>query len=213
MKNDLRIVMVGAPGSGKGTQSVQMAQQYGIPHISTGDIFRACVAGEHPLGKLIESYISKGKLVPDELVVQMVKDRLNQEDCKKGFILDGFPRSLSQAQELDKITQINCVIDLDVSESVLMARLCGRRSCAKCKNVSHVSLLNGQTTCPKCGGELYVRDDDKPETISHRLRVYESETKPIVDFYNKRGVLLKIDGNKPSKEVFVDIIEALKTRC
>lgn len=213
MKNGLKIVMVGAPGSGKGTQSTKIAEKYGIVHISTGDVFRACVSSDHPLGKLIESYISKGKLVPDELVIEMVKDRLSQDDCKNGFILDGFPRSIYQAEELEKITQIDCVINLEVSESILMERLCGRRSCRQCKHISHIEFIGDSTVCPVCGGELYIRDDDKPDTIHHRMEVYERETKPIVGFFEGKGSLLHIDANRPSQEVFASIVEALNTIC
>lgn len=213
MKNGLKIVMVGAPGSGKGTQSVKIAEKFSILHISTGDIFRACVASQHPLGKLIESYISKGKLVPDDCVIEMVKDRLAQDDCKNGFILDGFPRSVYQAEKLEEITHVDCVIDLEVDEAILMERLCGRRSCKQCRHISHVSLLNGSTTCPVCGGELYLRDDDKPDTIHHRMQVYEEETKPIVEFFEKKGTLVHINSNQSPEQVFADIVEALKTIC
>lgn len=213
MKNNLKIVMVGAPGSGKGTQSSKMTVEYGIPHISTGQIFREKVASKHPLGKLIESYINKGEFVPDEIGIQIVIDRLKEEDCKNGFILDGFPRSLYQAELLEKMLEVDYVINLEISEQRLMDRLCGRRVCSACGLVTHVSALSGADVCPKCGSALNVREDDKVETIKHRMGVYERETKPIVDFYRKRGKLIDVNSDQDSDKVFEEIKEALSAVC
>ena len=213
MKNNLKIVMVGAPGSGKGTQSSKMTVEYGIPHISTGQIFRKKVASKHPLGKLIESYINKGEFVPDEIGIQIVIDRLKEEDCKNGFILDGFPRSLYQAELLEKMLEVDYVINLEISEQRLMDRLCGRRVCSACGLVTHVSALSGADVCPKCGSALNVREDDKVETIKHRMEVYERETKPIVDFYRKRGKLIDVNSDQDSDKVFEEIKEALNAVC
>ena len=213
MKSNFKIVMVGAPGSGKGTQSTKLAEKLCLPHISTGEIFRGYIASKHPLGKLIESYIGKGELVPDELVIDIVAERLKDDDCKNGFILDGFPRSIAQAEMLDKVLKIDCVINLEVHEEVLLNRLLGRRVCSSCGRITHVTALKRDGVCPFCCGTLSVRHDDTSETVKHRMRVYERETKPIVDFYHNKGNLINIDSDKQPEEVFENILKALNEIC
>lgn len=213
MKKGLKIVMAGAPGAGKGTQATQMAVRFNIPQISTGDIFRYHIGNGTPLGQKIKSYMDAGRLVPDEVVLEIVADRLAQPDCANGYILDGFPRTLNQAIEFDKTADVDCVVYLDVSKQKLMDRLTGRRTCRDCGNIAHISVLEGKSVCPKCGGELFMRDDDKEETILNRLEVYEKETKPIIDHYGKKGKLIDINSDQTPQKVFDDITEALNGIC
>ena len=205
----MNIILLGAPGAGKGTQAVQLAKQYNIPHISTGDIFRANIKGGTPIGVIAKSYIDKGQLVPDEVTVEIVKQRLEEDDCKNGFLLDGFPRNIFQATELDKISVIDKVIDIEVDFSKLLKRITGRRVCSKCGESYHIDFLEGKTACTKCGADLIQRADDNEETVKNRLFVYEKQTAPLIEYYTNQGKILKIDGDKSIQEVFEEICKKL----
>ena len=205
----MNIILLGAPGAGKGTQASKIAQKYNILHISTGDIFRANIKGGTPIGKLAKSYIDAGKLVPDEVTCDIVEDRLKKDDIKGGYMLDGFPRNLFQAERLDKFAHIDLCLNIEVDEKLLMDRICGRRVCA-CGQSYHVSTLNGATTCQKCGGELYQRADDNPETVKARLDTYNSQTAPLIDYYRAQGKLKCVTSGVGSPdEVFAQIEEIL----
>ena len=205
----MNIVLLGAPGAGKGTQATRISDKFGLPHISTGDIFRDNIKRGTEIGLLAKSYTDKGQLVPDEVTCKIVEGRLAEEDCKGGYLLDGFPRNLFQAQELDKFSKVDAVINIDVDLSLLMARLCGRRVCKSCGERSHVDCLGGKTTCERCGGELYQRKDDNEEAVGARLKVYTEQTQPLIDYYTEKGVLLNIDGVGAIDEVFARICAAL----
>lgn len=201
----MNIVLLGAPGAGKGTQASLIEEKYSLAHISTGDIFRANIKGGTPIGKVAKSYIDAGKLVPDEVTCELVKDRLSQEDVKGGYMLDGFPRTLFQAGELDKFAHIDLCINIDVDVELLMDRICGRRVCS-CGESYHISTLGGATTCKKCGKELYQREDDNPETVKARLETYFAQTAPLADYYRKQGKLFTVKSGKGSpEEVFAHI--------
>jgi adenylate kinase len=206
MKN---IVLLGAPGAGKGTQAALIANEYNIPHISTGDIFRKNIKEGTELGKLAKSYIDRGDLVPDSLVIDLVADRLAQEDAKNGYILDGFPRTIVQAEALDKVAHIDVALDIEVPFETIIERLGGRLVCL-CGETSHVTWLKGSKTCPKCGGEMYVRDDDKPETVKARLEVYQRQTAPLIEYYGKKGNMVSVDASVGSVEkVFEEVKKVL----
>jgi len=212
----MRLVLVGPPGAGKGTQAEFIAEHFDIPKISTGDIFRANVSGGTDLGKLAKSYMDAGDLVPDEVTNAMVRDRLAQPDAKAGFLLDGFPRNVAQAGELDGIldelgVKLGVVLDLDVDFDEVVKRLSGRRTCKKCGHVWHVEYDPPTTPeiCDRCGGELFQRDDDKPDTVRHRLEVYHVQTEPLIDFYRERGQLVKIDALGAVEDVTERAIAAL----
>ena len=204
----MKIIFLGAPGSGKGTHATKIKTELNVPHISTGDIFRANIKSGTPLGVLAKSYIDKGALVPDQVVIDIVADRLKQEDCKNGFILDGFPRTISQAEALEKITCIDVVVNLEVDDAAIVKRVAGRRMC-RCGETYNVAFLNGATTCAKCGGELYQREDDKEETVKSRLAVYHNETAPLIEYYAKKGILKNIDGAQGIDAVYADILKVL----
>ncbi len=213
----MNLIMLGPPGAGKGTQAKMLVEKLGIPQISTGDMLRAAVAEGTELGKKAKEYMDKGQLVPDEVVIGIVKERLSKPDCEKGFILDGFPRTVPQAEALDKILEemgkrIDYVINIVVPDEEILKRLTGRRTCKKCGAMYHViyNPPKQEGVCDKCGGELYQRDDDKEETIKNRLKVYAEQTAPLVDYYRKKGVLVDIDGTKSINEIFEDILKALK---
>jgi len=205
----MKIIFLGAPGSGKGTHATRVKVDLGIPHISTGDIFRENIKGGTPLGILAKSYIDKGALVPDDVVIKIVEDRLSREDCKGGFILDGFPRTIYQAEALKRIAAIDVVINLVVDDEAIVKRVAGRRMC-RCGETYNVAFLNGATTCAKCGGELYQREDDKEETVKSRLEVYHKETAPLIDYYRKEGLLVDVDGSQGIEAVYADIMKVLK---
>lgn len=188
----MNIILQGAPGAGKGTQASKIADRYGLPHISTGDIFRENIKNQTEIGVLAKSYIDKGQLVPDEVTCKIVEERIHREDCKNGYMLDGFPRTIAQAEALDKITKIDLVINIDVDHSLLMERLCGRRVCKDCGESYHLSRLNGETKCARCGGDLYQRKDDNPETVQSRLEVYSAQTEPLIAYYTKKGLLFNV---------------------
>jgi len=213
----MRLILLGPPGAGKGTQAEFIIEKYGIPHISTGDIFRKNIKEGTELGKRAKSFMDKGELVPDSLVVELVEDRLNQEDCTAGFLLDGFPRTEFQAQELDKILsalkiELNAAINISVNPSVLVARAIGRRICKKCGATYHIENNKPQVegVCDKCGGELYQRADDVEETVKNRISVYTNETMPLIKYYGTQNKLIDIEGEQDIKAVFTDIVNALK---
>jgi len=215
----MRLVFLGAPGAGKGTQAKRLVEKYGIPQISTGDLLRAAVAAGTALGKEAKSYMDRGELVPDSVVLGMVKERLSQDDCKKGFILDGFPRNVAQAEALDKmlaemIMPLDIALNLDVPFDDLMKRLTGRRTCKSCGQMYNVyyspSKVEGK--CDKCGGELFQRDDDKEETIKKRLDVYRAQTEPLIDYYSKKGILKSVSGTGSIDEIFNSIYAILEKK-
>lgn len=197
----MNIILLGAPGAGKGTQASMIVDRYGLPHISTGDIFRENIKNQTEIGLLAKSYIDKGQLVPDEVTCKIVEARIREDDCKNGYMLDGFPRTVAQADELDKISHVDLVINIDVDFSLLLDRLCGRRVCRACGESYHVSRLNGATTCARCGGELYQRKDDNPETVQSRLDVYKEQTAPLIEYYEKKGVLFNVVSDERPPEV------------
>lgn len=204
----MNILLLGAPGAGKGTQASQIAAKYGIPHISTGDIFRKNLKEGTPVGLKAKAYIDKGQLVPDEVTCELVAERLKETDCKKGYLLDGFPRNLAQAKALDEISTIDTVVNIDVDLAALEARITGRRVCPKCGESYHVSVKT-DSRCDKCGQTLVQRDDDKPETVKARLEVYKSQTQPLIAYYSEKGVLKSVDGMQSIADVFADIVKVL----
>ena len=206
----MNIVLLGAPGAGKGTQAAFLEKKYGLVHISTGDIFRANIKGGTPIGKVAKSYIDAGKLVPDEVTCDIVKDRLTRDDVKNGYMLDGFPRNLFQAKELDKFAHIDVCVNVSVDFSLIMDRICGRRVCS-CGASYHISTLGGKTTCAKCGKPLYQRADDNPETVGARLETYKTQTAPLIDYYKEQGKLVTVEcGNASPEEVFAMACEKLE---
>lgn len=212
----MKIIMLGAPGAGKGTQAKKIADKYQIPHISTGDIFRANIKNGTELGKKAKTYMDQGLLVPDELVVDLVVDRLAQDDCKNGCVLDGFPRTIPQAESLDealaaKGEAIDYAIDVDVPDENIISRMSGRRACVACGATYHIVHIPTKVegVCDRCGEKLILRDDDKPETVKKRLTVYHEQTQPLIDYYTKKNVLKSVDGTKDMEEVFRAITEIL----
>lgn len=212
----MRIVLLGAPGAGKGTQAKKLIDKYGIPQISTGDILRQNVAKGTPLGKEAKSYMDKGELVPDRVVLGLVEDRLKKDDCKKGYILDGFPRNTAQAEALDKILaslsmSLTGALSVDVPKEDLMKRLTGRRTCKGCGQMYNIyfSAPKKEGICDKCGGALFHRDDDKEETIKRRLDVYDAQTAPLIDYYKKSGILKSVTGVGSIDEIFSKVCSAL----
>ena len=206
MKN---IILLGAPGAGKGTQAAMIAEEFKVPHISTGDILRRNMKEGTPLGLKAKAFVESGGLVPDEVVIGLVEDRLSQDDCKNGYILDGFPRTIAQAEALDKVAKIDLAINIDVPFETIIDRLGGRRVCV-CGETYHVSMLNGETTCKRCGKELFIRDDDKPETVKNRLRVYSDQTQPLIDYYRSQNKVVDIKANGTKEEIFADIKKVLE---
>ncbi|WP_202319609.1 adenylate kinase [Archaeoglobus neptunius] len=213
----MNLIFLGAPGAGKGTQAKRVSEKYGIPQISTGDMLREAVANGTELGMKAKEYMDKGELVPDEVVIGIVKERLQQPDCNKGFILDGFPRTLAQAEALDEMLKelnkkIDAVINIAVPEEEVVRRIVYRRTCRKCGAVYHLIYAppKEDNKCDKCGGELYQRDDDKEETVRERYRVYRENTEPLVEYYRKKGVLYDIDGTKDIDGVWQEIESVLE---
>ena len=212
----MKIIMLGAPGAGKGTQAKQIAAKYSIPHISTGDIFRANIKNGTELGKKAKEYMDQGLLVPDELTCDLVMDRIAQDDAKNGFVLDGFPRTIPQAEALDaaltKIGQaMDFAIDVDVPDENIINRMSGRRACLNCGATYHIVSIppKKEGICDTCGNELVLREDDKPETVKKRLDVYHDQTQPLIDYYNGKGILKSVDGTQPMEKVFEDITAIL----
>ena len=205
----MNVIFLGPPGAGKGTQAVRVCERLGIPQISTGDILRRAIKEQTPTGLAAKAYIDKGQLVPDSVVIDIVRERLAAKDCENGYILDGFPRTVPQAQALATFAKIDAVIDIEVSDEKLTERLSGRRVCLSCGGTYHVSRLNGSTTCEKCGATLIQRDDDKAETVLSRLKVYHAQTAPLIDFYAEQGLLKTVDGSQPMDDCFSAILSAL----
>ena len=212
----LRTILLGPPGAGKGTQAVKIVEKYGIPHISTGDIFRENIKNGTELGKKAQEYMNRGELVPDDLVIEIATDRLLKDDCKNGFLLDGFPRTIPQAEVLDKaLSEINDKIDyainVDVPDENIINRMGGRRACLSCGATYHMVHIppKKEGICDVCGQPLVLRDDDKPETVKNRLDVYHKQTQPLIDFYNAKGILKSVDGTVDMKDVFAAIVAIL----
>lgn len=212
----MKIIMLGAPGAGKGTQAKMLAEKYGIPHISTGDIFRANIKNGTELGKKAKAYMDQGMLVPDELTVDLVIDRVQKDDCVKGYILDGFPRTIPQAEALTKALsgrgeKIDAAVDVEVPDEAIVTRMSGRRACVKCGATYHIVYNPTKTEgiCDACGDALILREDDKPETVQKRLTVYHEQTQPLIDYYKTLGVLVEVDGTKNLNDVFADICAIL----
>ena len=212
----MKIIMLGAPGAGKGTQAKKIAEKYQIPHISTGDIFRANIKNGTELGKKAKTYMDQGLLVPDELVCDLVVDRVKQEDCKNGYILDGFPRTIPQAESLDEALgqigeSLDYAINVDVPDEHIVNRMSGRRACVGCGATYHIvyAPTKKEGVCDVCGAELILRDDDKPETVQKRLSVYHEQTQPLIDYYKGKGILKDVDGTKDMDVVFQAITDIL----
>jgi adenylate kinase len=212
----MKIIMLGAPGAGKGTQAQMIADKFNIPHISTGDIFRANIKNGTELGKKAKEFMDKGQLVPDELTVQLLLDRVANDDCKNGYVLDGFPRTIPQADVLDsELTKlgdkVDFAINVDVPDENIVRRMSGRRACLKCGATYHIEHIppKKEGICDKCGSELVQREDDKPETVQNRLSVYHEQTQPLIDYYDKKKILKTVDGTKDMQEVFNDIVNIL----
>jgi adenylate kinase len=213
---NMKIIMLGAPGAGKGTQAKMIAAKYGVPHISTGDIFRANIKNGTELGAKAKEYMDKGLLVPDELVVDLVIDRFKEDDCAKGYILDGFPRTIPQAEALDAALtaigdSVDYAINVEVPDSNIIERMSGRRACVGCGATYHVvyNPTKVEGKCDTCGAELILRDDDKPETVKNRLKVYHDQTQPLIDYYKGKNILKEVDGTVDMNDVFAAITEIL----
>ena len=213
----MKIIMLGAPGAGKGTQAKKIAEKYSIPHISTGDIFRANIKNGTELGKKAKTYMDQGLLVPDELVVDLVVDRVSQADAQNGYVLDGFPRTIPQAEALDEALKtisdkVDYAIDVDVPDENIINRMSGRRACTACGGTYHIKYnpTKIENICDACGGELVLRDDDKPETVKKRLDVYHQQTQPLIEYYNKKNILKEVDGTQDMAEVFSAIVKILE---
>ena len=212
----MKIVMLGAPGAGKGTQADKIAEKYNIPHISTGDIFRSNIKAGTELGKKAKSFIDQGLLVPDEVTIGMLLDRIHEADCENGYILDGFPRTIPQAESLTAALEengeaIDFALDVEVPDANIVNRMAGRRACLKCGATYHTEFAapKKEGICDKCGSKLVLRDDDKPETVQKRLEVYHEQTHPLIDYYKKKGVLHAIDGTLSMETVFKNIVDIL----
>ena len=212
----MRLIMLGAPGAGKGTQAKVISEKYGIPHISTGDIFRANIKNETELGLKAKAYMDQGLLVPDELVVDLVANRFENDDCKNGFVLDGFPRTIPQAVALDSALEkmdvkIDFAVDVDVPDEAITKRMSGRRACVGCGSTYHVVTIppTVEGICDRCGGALIQRDDDKEETVLKRLDVYHAQTQPLIDYYKAKNVLASIDGDRDMKAITEAIVKIL----
>ena len=212
----MKIIMLGAPGAGKGTQAIMIAKEYNVPHISTGDMFRANIKNNTPLGVEAKKYMNAGQLVPDELTVKILLDRVAKDDCKNGYVLDGFPRTIPQAEVLENALnelndKIDYAINVDVPDENIIKRMGGRRACVKCGATYHIEHVPPKTEgiCDNCGEALVLRDDDKPETVKSRLEVYHNQTQPLIDFYNERNVLKTVDGTQDMNDVFKAIVSIL----
>ncbi len=206
----MKIVLLGAPGSGKGTQASYIMQKYNLPHISTGDIFRDNIKNGTPLGEQVKYIMNTGMLCPDDLTIEMVKDRLRKADCENGYLLDGFPRNLFQATSLNNFDAPDVVINIEIDLNKIKHRITGRRSCPKCGASYHIDHIGDVRECPKCQGPLITRKDDNPETVKERLAVYEQQTKPLIDYYQGQGKLVNVNGDQDIELVFADIVKVLE---
>lgn len=207
----MNIVLLGAPGSGKGTQAARISEIYGIPHISTGDIFRENIKNQTPIGVLAKSYIDRGQLVPDEVTVKIVEERLSREDCRKGYLLDGFPRTIPQAEALDRVAKIDAAVNLDIPLEKLMRRLTGRRGCTQCGGNFHIDFIGDVKECPTCGGALAIRADDNEETVMSRLKAYTEQTAPLIGYYEEQGKLKTVQADGAIDEVLQSVLAALQS--
>lgn len=205
----MNIIFLGPPGSGKGTHAQKISESLGIPRLSTGDMLRENMKQETPLGIEAKTYVEAGKLVPDQVVIDMIKARMQEPDCKDGVIFDGFPRTERQAEELDEIVKIDRVLNLDIADEAIVNRMAGRRVCPVCGYTSHTSWMGDSLECPKCGAVMELRKDDAPETVLERLRVYHAQTKPLIEYYQKRGVLKTVDSDGDVADVEARVREAL----
>lgn len=205
----MNIIFLGPPGSGKGTHAHRVSERMGIPRLSTGDMLRENIKDGTPLGLEAQSFIESGKLVPDELVIDMLKERLSQPDCANGVIFDGFPRTVRQAEELETVATIDRVLNLDIADQAIVIRMAGRRVCPACGFTSHTSWMGDSLECPKCGAVMTMRKDDAPETVLERLRVYHEQTKPLIDFYSKKGLLVTVNAEGSVDEIEKNVREAL----
>jgi adenylate kinase len=207
----MKIILLGPPGAGKGTQAKIITQELDIPHISTGDILRKAIEEKIPLGLKAKNYMDKGHLVPDNLIINLIKERIKRKDCQKGFLLDGFPRTIPQAQALKKISKIDKVIKLKIENEVAIKRLSGRRTCKRCGALYHLTTMPPKKDgiCDRCGGKLIIRNDDKKEAILKRLEVYREETRPLIEYYRKKKHLVIIDGGRRKKEVTEDLLSLI----
>ncbi len=208
----MRLVFIGPPGIGKGTYASAVSKVYGIPHISTGDIFREEIKQGTELGRKVKEYVERGELVPDEIVIEVVRKRLLQEDCKRGFILDGFPRTLKQAEALDKITKIDLVLNFKAPDEVIIERLSGRLICSKCGAIYHRKWMPPKKPgiCDKCGGPLITREDDRPEVIRHRLELFRRQFAPIIEYYRRKGLLVDVDASEQAEIVVPRVLKVLE---
>lgn len=213
----MKIIMLGAPGAGKGTQAKRIAEKYQIPHISTGDIFRANIKNQTELGKKAKEYMDQGALVPDELTLELIMDRFAQDDCKNGYVLDGFPRTIPQAEALTKALEekqdaVDYAVNVDVPDEAIVSRMSGRRACLACGGTYHIKFnpTKVEGICDACGGELVLRNDDKPETVQKRLDVYHEQTQPLIDYYQTKNILKEVDGTMDMEDVFQAIVKILE---
>lgn len=208
----MKLILLGAPGAGKGTQALKLVDHYSIPQISTGDLLRAAVADGTDLGKQANEYMTAGKLVPDEVVIGLIEERLKEDDCQSGFILDGFPRTVAQADKLKEITDIDAVVNVDVDTSILVDRLTGRRTCKNCNAMYHMVFNppKQEGVCDACGGELYQRSDDNEETVTKRVKTYNENTAPLIDYYKETGKVKDVNGQGGIDEIFQNILKVLK---
>ncbi len=205
----MKLILLGAPGCGKGTQAAYITDKYDLPHISTGDIFRENIKKQTPIGVKIKKVMDSGNLCPNDLTVELVKNRLSQPDCANGYLLDGFPRNIEQAEALDAFDSPDVVINIDVNLEKIEHRIVGRRNCPKCNGSFHIDFIGNRETCPDCGEKLVIRKDDNPETVKERLGVYAKQTAPLIDYYTKQGKLKSVDGDKSITEVFEQIVKVL----
>ena len=214
----MKLIFLGPPGAGKGTQAAGVSAHLKVPHISTGDMFRAAIKNETPTGLEAKRYMDAGQLVPDSVVIDMVRERLSMADCANGYLLDGFPRTVEQAEALETICAPDAVVEIDVPDERLMVRLTGRRVCTKCNGTFHISKVADETVCPVCGGQMIQRDDDKPATIANRLEVYRKQTAPLIGYYQQLGKLRRpdtdslpvINGDNPPEDIFKAILATLE---
>ena len=214
----MKLIFLGPPGAGKGTQAAGVSAHLNVPHISTGDMFRAAIKNETPTGLEAKRYINAGQLVPDSVVIDMVRERLAMDDCANGYLLDGFPRTVEQAEALETICAPDAVVEIDVPDERLMVRLTGRRVCTKCSGTFHISKIADETVCPVCGGQMIQRDDDKPATIANRLEVYRKQTAPLIGYYTELGKLRRpdldslpiINGDNRLEDIFKAILASLE---
>lgn len=206
----MKLIFLGPPGAGKGTQAAGVSAKFKVPHISTGDMFRSAIKNATPVGLEAKKYLDAGELVPDSVVIDMVRERLAMPDCANGYLLDGFPRTVEQAMALDGISEPDTVVDIEVPDERLLSRLTGRRVCNKCLGTFHISQLSNAESCPLCAGQLYQREDDRPDTISTRLSAYHAQTEPLIGYYEGKGKLRRVNGDSKLSDVFKSIIASLE---